>query len=67
MEIKVTDDKNGNVNTTIIECVNDTKWNTPRKIRPIIEQTEPKLNVQRKGKLRFLKISFNLLIFDFFY
>lgn len=51
MEIKVTDDKIGDVNTTIIECVNDTKWNTPRKPRSVNEQIEPKLNVHRKGSL----------------
>lgn len=39
MEIKVADEQSGDLNTTIIECVNDTKWNTPRRTKPIKGQS----------------------------
>ncbi|XP_031628714.1 dystrophin-1 [Contarinia nasturtii] len=49
MEIKVTDEHNGDTNTTIIECVNDTKWDTPRKPKPSIRQIDEKFNQTRKA------------------
>lgn len=49
MEIKVTDEQNGDTNTTVIECVNDTKWDTPRKSKPIIRQCNERFNMTTKG------------------
>lgn len=49
MEIKVTDEQNGDTNTTVIECVNDTKWNTPRKSKQIIRQSNERFNMTTKG------------------
>lgn len=49
MEIKVTDGVDGDTNTTVIECVNDMKWDTPRKPKPIIHQSNDKFTVTTKG------------------
>lgn len=49
MEIKVTDGIEGDANTTVIECVNDMKWDTPRKPKPIIQQNNEKFTVTTKG------------------
>lgn len=49
MEIKVTDEQNGDTNTTVIECVNDMKWDTPEKPKPIIHQSSEKFNVTTKS------------------
>ena len=65
MEIKVTDGVNGDANTTVIECVNDMKWDTPRKPKPIIHQNNDKFTVTTKGNWYYVmkwKWFFNISI-----
>lgn len=53
MEIKVADDQSGDLNTTMIECVNDTKWNTPRRTKPNKRQSVDKFKLPPKRMTSF--------------
>lgn len=44
METKVTNDEDAATVTTIIECINDTKWSSMRDTKPNKDQNSKKLN-----------------------